>query len=67
VAVVAGEVRGRQIRRDAPGFFRRGLGVAENVSNKVDEIGNLYRDHFSRRSSWFGACRFVTPYALTLA
>jgi hypothetical protein len=25
--------------------------VIENISNKVDEIGNLYRDHFSRRFS----------------
>jgi hypothetical protein len=45
VAVVACEIRGREIRRDAPGFVGRGIGVGENVRNEVDQSLNLDGDH----------------------
>jgi hypothetical protein len=38
MAVVPGKICGRQVSRDAPGFFRGRIGVTENISNKVDEI-----------------------------
>ena len=46
VAVVSGEIGGRQVGRDAPGFFRRGVPHGrKDFRNKVDQILNLYSDH----------------------
>jgi hypothetical protein len=45
VAVVSGKIGGREVRRDAPGFFRRGVRMGENFRNEVDQILNLHSDH----------------------
>jgi hypothetical protein len=56
VAVMAGEVGGGEIRRDALGFLRRGFRMSEHVRNEVDEFLKLYCNH-----------RDELSYALTLA
>src|SRR6185295_8359762 len=45
VAVVPGEIGGREVCRDALGFVSRGLGVRKYLGNEIDEVGNLYGDH----------------------
>src|SRR5712664_2731091 len=42
-----GEIGGREVRRDAPGFLRRGFRMGEDFRNEVDQIWNLYCDHGS--------------------
>ena len=41
VTVVPGQIRGRQIRGDAPCFLGRGVRVRENFRDKVDQSLNL--------------------------
>ena len=45
VAVMAGEIGGRQVRRDAPCFFRRGFRMGKNLGNEIDQLVDLDRDH----------------------
>ena len=45
VAVMAGEVGGREVGRDAPGFLGRKIPNGKNLCNEVDQVVDLYGDH----------------------